>query len=240
MSDQVVTASDSNTSRQRELNTILVALQKLPVESADLDSPSNENPGWYNPTNRQALKIFISKYPQTEEGYQAETWLIFAQATTTRYGDLLNEKQIRAERAESLEKVISETTRLATLKMASLQRAVELHAAEEYNESEKQINEILKHIEDYKSESDPQFLQYVKCTYTPVSELEPTLRRMLIIEDCHQHHFEKALTRAKELKSTFPEWSERKNIDNVIERLERGASPYPTWEELKDIGRLHK
>ncbi len=62
-----IEAADSVGERQRALTTALALFQKAPPEPIDLDTVSSENPGWYNPTNRQALKDFASKYPLAED-----------------------------------------------------------------------------------------------------------------------------------------------------------------------------
>jgi hypothetical protein len=230
-------AVDSSAARQKELAVILPALQKTPPAPSNPDEPCDENPGWYDPTNRQALKTFVTKYPDTEEAYLAEVWLIFAQSPTEGSRDMSENKRLWTSRAQRLETIISKTTRPGTAKIAKIERASALHRAEDYGGFEKQMDEILGHIKEYEAEKDKQFLSFCTVTDTPLSEIEPTLRRMLIIEECHQHHLEKALALAEDLKRKFPQWSNRKGIDGNIHLLKLSKSPYPTREELNDVGR---
>jgi len=230
-------AVDSNAARQKELAVILEALRKTPPAPSNPDEPCDENPGWYDPTNRQALKTFVTRYPDTEEAYLAETWLVFAQSFTERSRDMSEIKRLWTERARRLETIVSKTTRPGTAKIAEVERVSALHNAEDYGGFNKQMDEVLGHIKEYEAEKDKQFLSFCKVIETPPSEIEPTLRRMLIIEECHQHHLEKALALAEDLKQKFPQWSNRKGIDGNIHLLKLGKSPYPTREELNNVGR---
>jgi hypothetical protein len=193
---RIESAGDSVLARQCELDVVLKAVEKQPP-APDIDGQGGENPGWYEPTNQQALARFISKYPDTEESFLAQTWLIFAQSATGRKMDLSEEEQRRAARAASLTTIIQETTRPETAKMARIQSAAELHAAADYAGSARQIDEILAHIKEYQSETGSQFANFLRAEETPQSDLEPTLRQMRLIEECHQHHFESALAAAK-------------------------------------------
>lgn len=223
-------------SRENELAVILTALQKIPPAPANIDEQGGENPGWYNPTNQQALKLFIIKYPDTEEAYLAEVWLIFAQCAIERSWDMSEMKHLWTEMGQRLEIITSKTTRPGTAKIAKIERAFVLHSAEDYGGFEKQMDEILGHIKEYEVERDKQFLKFCKVIDTRPSEIEPTLRRMRIVEKCHQHHLEEALALAEDLKQEFPQWSNREGIDGNIHLLKLGKSPYPTREELNNEG----
>jgi len=100
-------------------------------------------------------------------------------------------------------------------------------------EGEEQVNDVLAHIREYESERDEQFLRYVKIEGISQSGIEPELRRKLLVKECHQHNFEKALALAKSLKERFPEWSKHYNIDNDMHMLQNHESPYPTLEEMQ-------
>ncbi len=229
-------AADVDSPRKKELDNALVALLKQPVEASDPDEPSSENPGWYRPANRQTLRDFIARNPNTEEAYQAEVWLIFAQGSTELSRDRSERKIQRANRAERLKTIIGKTTQPATAKIANLQRAVELIQAEEANGFQNQADEILAHIEQYESEKDEQFLLYTKLERTSPAEIDPWLRCMLVVNACHAHDLKKALVLAQELKRKFPEWCNRENFVGKIDMLERGRSPYPTWDDMKSVG----
>ncbi len=250
-------ATGASSVRKGELTPVLAALLKIPPPPADPDEPSNENPGWYDPANRHAVRDFIAKYPDTEEAYQAGVWLIFAQGSTEVYGSisvsksergdkakvrekissyLSEQKGRRAALAEKLKRIISRTSRPGTAKTAKLLRAGQLLSAEEYAGFAEQAYDILAHIKEYESEKDKHFLRFADVTETPPAEIEPTLRDMLVVSECHQHHLGKALALAKELKQNFPKWH-RREIDGNIDMLEVGRSPFPTREDMMDRGR---
>ena len=250
-------ATDADSVRQRELAAVLTALLKTPPPPTDPDESSIEKPGWYDAANRQALRDFIAKDPDSEEAYLAEVWLVFAQANTEInrpiplsrseradrakvreriISDRLERKLKWADLAEILERIISRTTQPGTAKIARILRTGYLLQANEWAEFQKQADEILAHIKEYKSENDEQFLRFMKVIKTPPSEEEPTLRQMLVISECHQHHLDRALALAKELKQAFPRWRQRE-IDGNIHMLELGRSPFPTWEDMMDRGR---
>jgi len=55
--------ANPNVSRQKELAGILKPFLKPAIETDDYQV----NSGWYDPTNRQTLRNFVEKYPDTEE-----------------------------------------------------------------------------------------------------------------------------------------------------------------------------
>jgi len=221
ISQMDIRAAGLDGKRRVELSNILEPLQKPGI----LTESIQEDPGWYEATNRQALKDFITKYPESEEAYQAQVWLIFAQANTETSRDPSLKKQIRAERAHQLELIIANATNPGTLKIAKIHRVFDLFEAGNYAASEKQIDEILTHIKEYEEEEDKQYLKFTELMAIPPAELEPELRDMVVIEECYQHHPDKALVWAEELKNKFPTW-ETQSVNNAINLLKQGKSPY--------------
>lgn len=233
-------SEDSLTLRKRELEPLLKALQwkAAPTKSPSLESAGN--PGWYNPKNRQAIAGFIGRYPGTEEAILAEVWLIFAKADTDRSHDMSEIRRWRAEDAKALERIIKTTRRRGIAKLAKILRALELSAAQDYNQVKEQIGEILRDIKEYQSEKDSEYLRFFEVEGTPLVELEPYMRRCLLISECHQKHFAEALKVAEELQAKFPDWSKRESVQEDIEALKKGRSRYLTWEELKERTRVGK
>ncbi|MCO5051158.1 MAG: hypothetical protein M9920_02500 [Verrucomicrobiae bacterium] len=227
-------------SRENELGPILEATLWKPQPAQDPDIGSNENPGWYNLTNREALEGFVSKYPDTEEAYLAEVWLVFAKAATDRSWNISETKHRNAERADRLKEIIAKSERSGTAKIARIVRACLLLDIGDHAGLRVQVDEILANVRDYEVEKDKQFLRFTLVSETPLKEIEPYMRRMLIISECHQHNLDKALIMAEELQTKFPKWSKREGTDGNIYLLKHGRSPYPTWEELKDVGRANR
>jgi hypothetical protein len=215
-------AADGNSARKTELLDILKPLQKPGVSTENNQEP----PGWYEQTNRMALKRFIEKYPDTEEARQAGVWLVFSQALTEKNKNPSDEKRRRSERAQKLTVIILKTASPGTAKMAKIQRAVEVFDAEDYTEFEKQTDEIINHIKDYKTETDKQYLQYLELTGMSPSDVEPTFRQMLVMRECYENHFDRALALAEELKKRFPTWDSQ-SVNGAIEMLKLGKTPYP-------------
>ena len=230
-------AADGANTPKSKLDAILTALLWKPDHS-DPDTSSGENPGWYNPTNREALAGFMIKYPDTEDAYLAEAWLTFAEAATDRSRSISETKRRNAGRADRLKVIVTTTRRPGTAKIARIIRACLLLDVEDHGGLSAQVDDVLANIKDYKSEKDKEFLRFSEVTETPPAEIEPYLRRMLIISECHQHNLDKALALAQELKNKFPGWSKREGTDANIYLLKLGKSPYPTWEEMRDVGRM--
>jgi hypothetical protein len=228
-------APDPDVTRQKELAVILKPLLKPPVISfwsEDYDEP----PGWDEPMNRQALRNFIAKYPETEEVYQAEIWLAFASAYTERRPVAVDERSRTAELAERLKIISQKTARSGTEKMAKLERAFRLFAEdnEDHTRFEKQADEILGHIKEYESERDQEFLRYLNVLEMRPSEIEPNLRLLVVYEKCYDHHLDKALELAKELKQKYPAWEPR-SVNSEIEMIElykRGWTPENSFRSL--------
>lgn len=228
--------ADDPKPRKAELAAALAPLQWQPPPPADMDHDTSPNPGWYNPRNREALAKFVAKYPDTEEAYLAEVWLIFAKADAERSRDISDLKRRRAEDGQALKRVIMKTATPGTAKIAKILRASVLLDADERAELKVQVDEILSTMHEYETETDEQFLRFVKLTERPASEFEPYLRRMRVISACHQGHLKEALVLAEELQAKYPAWSKRELIHSDISMLKLGKSPYPTWEQLKKAG----
>ncbi len=223
-------------SRKVELASALEALQWKPPPPADPDNDTSPNPGWYNRKNRQAVARFIAKYPDTEEAYLAEVWLIFAKADAERNRDIAEWKRQRAEDGEALKRIVMKTASPTTAKIAKILRACVLLDGDQHAELKIQVDEILSKIREYETETDEQFVQFAKVTETPRSEFEPYLRRMRVISECHQGHLKEALALAEELQAKYPAWSKLELIHSDIHVLKGGESPYPTWEQLRNVG----
>jgi len=215
-----VRTPDSGRARQNELTGILTPLLKpaaQPFWSDDYEEPS----GWYSPTNRQALRKFIAKYPGTEEAYQAEIWLAFASAGTERCPVAADEKRRTAGLTERLKIISQRTARSETAKTAKLERAFLLFAEDDANHTgfETQAGEILSQIKAYESETGKDFLRYLALAEMRPSEIEPNLRLLGVCEQCYDHHLDQALELALELKQKYPNWEPR-SVNGEIEMIE--------------------
>jgi len=219
------------------LAAALAALQWKPPPPANPDYDTSPNPGWYNPRNRQALAGFIAKYPDTEEAYLAEVWLVFAKADAERSRDISKWKRRRAEDGEALKRIIIKTASPGTARMAKILRASVLLDGDEHAELKIQVDEILSTMHEYETETDEQFLRFAKLTETPPSEFEPYLWRMRIISECHQGRLNEALVLAQELERRFPAWAKREGTAGNIYLLKRGESPYQPGNNSRTQGR---
>ena len=211
-------AADSVATRKKELAKILASVWHPGTET--------ENPGYYDPANQEALRVFISKCPGTEEALHAEVWLAFAEGITKKIDNPVEKKRAREQRAERMKEIAAKTANPATAKMALLVGVDQLGNARNWTEYEKQVTAILDNIKDYEAEADHSFLQFCKLNMIPHTELEPFYRRELIANDCYQDRLTDALAKAEELERKFPEWSKREGIAGVITQLRQGKSPY--------------
>ena len=213
---------DIYVARQRQLENILAPL----LQPGAMSESYQEDPGWYDPADRQALKNFIAENSDTEEAREAQVWLIFAQANTESARFSWEKKRLRSERAKKLREIVSKTTRPGTARMASLLRVYELFEAEEWVECEKQVQEIVAHIQEYQCDSNKQFRRLLTLMEMRRSEIEPEVRIMLAIGEIHRRDLGAALAQAEELKKDFPIWSRRERMDGAISMLKRGESPW--------------
>jgi len=221
-------ASGPSVTRQKELAGILKSLLK-PEAYFFWDDEIKTSAGWCEPTNRQALKLFITKYPETEESYQASVWLAFASAYTERCPIPSEEKRRTMELTEELKMISQKTSQHGIERMAKLERAFRLYGDEpgDHTEFYKQANDILSHIGEFESEKDGAFQRYLKVVEMRPSDIEPTLRFLVVNEKGCDHQLDKALDLAKELKQRFPNW-EPQSVNGAIEMMElykRGWTP---------------
>lgn len=185
--------------------------------------------GWTNPNNQQALKIFMAKYPETEEAYEAELWLSFAAAP--RFSQTFQEKRQASKMAERLKTISQKTSCPGTEKMAELERAFLLYHdwPGDHADFYQQVNNILTRIQDFKSENSGPFRRYLQAVEIKPSEIEPSLRLLVINEKCYDHMQTQALALAKELKQKYLNW-ESQSVNSEIEMIELCQSGWtPRW-----------
>jgi hypothetical protein len=228
-------ATDPVATRQKELAGILKPLLKPEVYSF-WDDEIKTSAGWCEPTNRQALKLFIAKYPETEESYQASVWLAFASAYTERCPIPSEEKHRVTELTERLKMVSQKTSQHGIERMAKLERVFRLYGdgSGDHAEFYGQVNDILSHIGEFESENDEVFRHYLKMVEMRPSEIEPTLRFLVVNEKCCDHQQDQALELAKELKQIFPSW-EPQSVNSAIEMMglyKRGWTPSNSVRDL--------
>lgn len=208
---------ESIRARQNELARVLNSYLKLAVETEDFQ----ENAGWFQPANRQALADFTAKYPGTEESFQAEIWLAL--------GLPPHEKFITAERLRAIGQAASQP---GTVKFAKLERAWTLYQENSNDHADfiKQADEILSHIEEY--QADKQLRHYLTLMRYPISDLEPDLRLSIVYEEAYGGHLDTALELVKDLKNRFPHWQNR-SVDaeiKMIELYKSGSWPPSTFQ----------
>jgi serpin B len=206
------------------LRRILAALQEQP-QPRDPDDYC-DNPGWYDPANRQALRSFIAQHPETEDAYVAEVWLMFAQAAPERIRNPFERRRVALERARRLETIAAITRRPGTAKMAELEKAFQLELGEDHPGYRKQVDRILARLNEFQSEQDRQFSIFCRLREMPPPEIEPYLRRLLIVFACQEGNRKAALAEAEYLQDKFPQWSRRNGIGGDISLLRQGLSPY--------------
>jgi len=214
--------ADPGSGRKDQLALVLKAVQK-----EDDSGESQENPGFYDPANRRALKDFIERYPKTDEALHAEVWLAFAEGITERSPDPVKQQRNRAARAERMKQIAATTTNSATAKIAQLIRIGELFNVHDWAAFETEVRRAMSRIKEYESEKDDNFLCFCKLNRTPASELEPFYSWEIMVHECYLDHLNKALLLAEELQRRFPDWSKREGIGGNIELLKQGQSPYP-------------
>jgi hypothetical protein len=230
-------AVDPVATRQEELASILKPLL-TPEAYPFWDDEAETGPGWYKATNRQTLKLFIAKYPETEESYQASIWLAFASAYTEKCPIPSKEKRRVTDLTDRLKMVIQRTSQHGTERMAKLELAFRLYGEEpeDHTDFYGQVNDILNHINEFESEKDAAFRRYLKVRETRPSEIEPTLRLLVVNEKCCDHQLDNALSLAKELKQKFPNW-EQQSVNGAIEMMElykRGWTPSNSIRHLSE------
>jgi len=210
----------AGTTRSTELAAVLKPLLK-PATGPFWSEDEEEPPGWCEPANRQAVRDFVAKYPETEEAYQAEVWLAMAGAYTERNPMRLAEKRRQEEVVQRLKAIGHATARAGTEKMAELERAFRLYRDEpgDHTEFYQQVDEILSHIQDFKSEKDGVFQRYLEVAEMRAGDIEPTLRLLAAREKGFDGHLDRALEMARELKQKFPGW-EPQSVNSLIEMYE--------------------
>lgn len=123
--------------------------------------------------------------------------------------------------AERLKTISQKTSCPGTEKMAELERAFVLYqdCPGDHATFYRQVNEILARIQDFQSEKSKPFRLYLQATEMGPSEIEPTLRFLVVSEKCYDHQQSEALALAKELKQKYPNW-ESQSVNSEIEMIE--------------------
>jgi DNA repair ATPase RecN len=219
------------------LKNVLKAFLYEPPPTGE-NEESSEVPGYTNPVHVQALRDFVARYPNTEESYEAETWLVFEKSLNdlSRCPGPDNRwkyKRERAANADRLNAIADKANTAATKKLARIMSLADLMQAEKAEEFRRQVEGILGQLKEYESEIDEHFMWYIKFEGTKLSEIEPWLLHLMVINECHAHEFEKAIAVAEDLNQRFADWSKRERFDGQVEMLKAGMTPYPTDEDAK-------
>ena len=179
-------------------------------------------PGWMEPDNKAALLKYIRDHPNTEDCYLAMVALDLVENHSPGF----NKSKLAANRASRLNDVLVHAHNPLIRKWANIARVGDLLYAGDLEGQQKQTQDILQNIEDYKSEKNPYFIRYLAILDETPETLEPTLRELLVMGECNHGHLEKALTMAEELRSKFPDFDSH-SIEGNIEALKAGQNPYP-------------
>ena len=235
-------AADSRTPRERELAAVLKPLLK-PAGGSFWSEDEEQPEGWCEPANRQAVKDFVTKYPGTEEAYQAEVWLAMAGAYSERSPYWSVEKRRQDEVVKRLSVIGHTTAQAGTEKMAELERAFRLFQIADDARSdeagaaefERQAEGIFNHIKEYESEQDKVFLHYLKVLDMKPAEIEPTLRYLVAYETGY-HDRGRQLRLARELKQKFPRY-DPPGVNSMIEILELEQKGWTLANSVRGSGR---
>jgi len=227
----------AGTARERELAAVLKPLLK-PATYVLWSEEELKPAGMYEPKNRQAVKDFVTKYPGTEEAYQAEVWLAMAGKYSETAPYFLAEKQRQTAVAERLRIISRTTSRPGTRKMAELQRAFGFYQDQpgEHAGYYEQADEIISHIEDYTSEKDAAFQRYLQVLEMKPSDIEPTLRLLAAHEKGYDDDLAGGLKMARELERKFPHW-ETQSVGGLIESYELAGRGLAAPDSLHGVSR---
>lgn len=216
-------AADSEAQRRAELSRVISALQRPGSEA----EAYLENPGWHDSTNQAALLNLSTNSPGTDEGDIARIWLSVLNAEKiSRPSEREQHKRSLTTDAGDLQSIITRSTNASIVRLAKFCRTEVLFPLEGWPSFEASVNEIVSQIDQYRSETNEQFLVLLKADRMTPSDIEPALLSQLMIKDCFLGHLDAALSQATSLKAKFPEWSKRQGIDGNIELLKQGKSPY--------------
>lgn len=219
--------------RQRELAAILKPFLTQ-TEISD-DGYSEMVPNWRNRANQNPLRVFIAQHPETEEAYEAEIWLSMATAPTST--ETFEKRRVQADIAEKLKTISQKTSCPGTKKMAELEGAFTLYQDSwpgDHTAFYQQADDILVRIADFQSEKSGLFRLYLQATEMKPSDIEPTLRLLVVREKCFDHQQTEALALARELKHAYPNWEPR-SVNSQIEMIElfqRGWTLQPNRESI--------
>ncbi len=206
---------------KEELTGILQRLNRQPAEESHMN-----NPGWVDANIQRELRIFAKLNAGTEEALTAEVWLAVGELESAQSERVASRKEKAKAQSATLSALAKRGTNTWHGKVARLARTGALLTASDYDGLQSQVAEILSSVDTYRSEKDEQFQSYLKAMRVESKDLEPNLRRMLVIAACHANKLDEALKHALELKAKFPEWATWQQVDDIIDQLSKGQSPY--------------
>ena len=209
------------TDAKNELSGILKRLHQKPTDESYVN-----NPGWLDANVQAELKQFAKANAGTEQALTAEVWLAVSEIESAQSERAASRVKKTAAQCITLNGIAKRTPNSWHAKVARLGRAGALLTGGDYEGLQSQVGEIMASVGNYQGEADEQFQAYLKAMHVEAKDLEPNLRRMLVISACNSNKLDDALKHARELQAKFPDWAKWQHLDDIINQLEKGQSPY--------------
>ncbi len=204
------------------LASLLTELQRPGEKDSDIDRP-----GWRDPKVLQGLTRIATSSANAEETRTARTWLAAVEFEKIQAETERNAIQRKVETLNGkLDQIIVGGRNSWQGKTARLMKSNALLFARRWDDCRAEIASILQDIETFKTEQNPNFIQFLAVQKKAPTDLEAEARFLLVIVSALENKYETAIKEAEELQSRYPIWSKKEKIDDVIEFLKKGTSPF--------------
>lgn len=215
-------SAEAPATRELSLAAALAALHRPGEKESDV-----ERPGWRDPSVAQSLSRIAGTSTDADEARTARTWLAAIEFENI---------QAETKPAEIRRKVDGFTPKLDSLiasnrnswqgKVARMMKSNALLFARRFVECRSEVADMLEDITSFKTETHPQFIQFLTIQKKTAADLDAEARFLLVIASALEKDWSAAIKQAEEIQRQHPGWSKKEGLDDVLGFLHREISPF--------------
>jgi hypothetical protein len=205
-----------------ELERVLETLNRPAAKDSDI-----EHPGWKDPALLARLRSIAGSATNLPPSWTAQLWL-----AVIEFDDIQRETRRPEIRRKvdafnvKLDNIIASAGDGWQAKAARISKCASLFFARRWDDCRTELDYILKNIAAFRSETNPGFIQYAQVQGKALEVLEPEMRFIRLMIEAMEGNYQGAIEVARQIKSSFPQWSQRHRLDGTIELLKAGKCPF--------------
>ncbi len=215
-------AADAPSTRELSLANLLTQLHRPGEKGSDI-----EHPGWRDTNVIQGLSRLAESSTNVDEARTARTWLAAIEFENVQAETRPAEIRRKVDAfIPKLDGIINSDRNSWQAKVARMMKSNALLFARRFDECRAEVASLLRDIASFKSETHPQFIQFLNIQKKAAANLDAEARYLLVIASALEKDWAAAIKQAEEIQQQHPDWSRTEKVDDAVGLLRRGISPF--------------